>query len=95
MAARSGSGIDIDVAHLPVREEGMTPYEMLLSESQERMLLVAKPEHEEAVREVLERWDLQAATIGQVTDDGMFGCARTASVRVEIPVKPLVNDCPT
>ncbi len=95
MAARSGSGIDIDVAYLPVREEGMTPYEMLLSESQERMLLVAKPEHEGAVREVLERWDLQAATIGQVTDDGMFRVREDGVVRVEIPVKPLVDDCPT
>ena len=95
MAARSGSGIDIDVAYLPVREEGMTPYEMLLSESQERMLLVAKPEHEEAVREVLERWDLQAATIGRVTDDGMFRVREDGVVRVEIPVKPLVDDCPT
>ncbi len=95
MAARSGSGIDIDVAYLPVREKGMTPYEMLLSESQERMLLVAKPEHEEAVREVLERWDLQAATIGQVTDDGMFRVREDGIVRVEIPVKPLVDDCPT
>lgn len=95
MAARSGSGIDIDVAYLPVREKGMTPYEMLLSESQERMLLVAKPEHEEAVREVLERWDLQAATIGKVTDDGMFRVREDGVVRVEIPVKPLVDDCPT
>ena len=95
MAARSGSGIDIDVAYLPVREEGMTPYEMLLSESQERMLLVAKPEHEAAVREVLQRWDLQAATIGQVTDDGMFRVRESGVVRVEIPVKPLVDDCPT
>ena len=95
MAARSGSGIDIDVAYLPVREEGMTPYEMLLSESQERMLLVAKPEHEDAVREVLERWDLQAATIGKVTDDGMFRVREDGVVRVEIPVKPLVDDCPT
>ncbi|WP_423928292.1 phosphoribosylformylglycinamidine synthase subunit PurL [Candidatus Palauibacter sp.] len=95
MAARSGSGIDIDVAYLPVREEGMTPYEMLLSESQERMLLVAKPEHEAAVREVLERWDLQAATIGRVTDDGMFRVREAGKVRVEIPVKPLVDDCPT
>ncbi len=95
MAARSGSGIDIDVAYLPVREKGMTPYEMLLSESQERMLLVAKPEHEEAVREVLERWDLQAATIGKVTDDGMFRVREDGVARVEIPVKPLVDDCPT
>ncbi len=95
MAARSGSGIDIDVALLPVREEGMTPYEMLLSESQERMLLVAKPEHEEAVREVLTRWDLQAATIGRVTDDGMFRVRLDGKIVAEIPVDPLVDDCPT
>jgi len=95
MAARSGSGIDIDVALLPVREEGMTPYEMLLSESQERMLLVAKPEFEEAVREVLERWDLQAATIGHVTDDGIFRVREGGEIVAEIPVLPLVDDCPT
>ena len=95
MAARSGAGIDIDVSLLPVREQGMTPYEMLLSESQERMLLVAKPEHEEAVRKVLERWDLQAATIGNVTDDGMFRVREAGEVVVEIPVIPLVDECPT
>ncbi len=95
MAARSGSGIDIDVALVPVREEGMTPYEILLSESQERMLLVARPECEEAVREVLERWDLQAATIGKVTDDGVFRVREDGRVVAEIPVDPLVNECPT
>ncbi len=95
MAARAGSGIDIDVGLLPVREAGMTPYEMLLSESQERMLLVAKPECEHEVREVLERWDLQAATIGRVTDDGMFRVRRDGVVVAEIPVLPLVDECPT
>ena len=95
MAARSGSGIDIDVALVPVREEGMTPYEILLSESQERMLLVARPEHEADVREVLERWDLQAATIGKVTDDGLFRVRENGRVVAEIPVQPLVNECPT
>ncbi|MDX1396062.1 MAG: phosphoribosylformylglycinamidine synthase subunit PurL [Gemmatimonadota bacterium] len=95
MAARSGSGIDIDVSLLPVREEGMTPYEMLLSESQERMLLVAKPEHEDDVREVLERWDLQAATIGRVTDDGFFRVREAGETVCEIPVIPLVDECPT
>ncbi len=95
MAARSGTGIDIDVARLPVREEGMTPYEMLLSESQERMLLVAKPGCQGAVEEVLGRWDLQAATIGSVTDDGMFRVRESGQVRVEIPVAPLVDGCPT
>lgn len=95
MAARSGAGIDIDVDCLPVREPGMTAYEMLLSESQERMLLVARPECVESVTEVLERWDLQAAVIGHVTDDGFFRVRRGADIVAEIPVGPLVDDCPT
>ena len=95
MAARSGSGIDIDVDLLPVREPGMTAYEMLLSESQERMLLVARPERVDDVRAVLERWDLQAAVIGRVTDDGRFRVRRGEEIVAEIPVGPLVDDCPT
>ena len=95
MASRSGSGIDIDVALVPVREEGMTPYEILLSESQERMLLVTRPERVANVREVLERWDLQAATIGTVTDDGLFRVRENGQVVAEIPIKPLVDGCPT
>ena len=95
MAARSGSGIDIDVDRLPVREADMTAYEMLLSESQERMLLVARPGRVDEVREVLERWDLQAAVIGRVTDDGLFRVRRGETVVCEIPVRPLVDDCPT
>ena len=95
MAARSGSGIDIDVALVPVREPGMTPYEILLSESQERMLLVAKPGCESAVAEVLSKWDLEAAVVGRVTDDGFFRVRDGGEVVVEIPVQPLVNECPT
>ena len=95
MSSRSGSGIEINVRHLPVREENMTPYEMLLSESQERMLLVAKPGCEEAVQEVLARWDLQAAVIGKVTDDGMFRVREGDALVAEIPVRPLVDECPT
>ncbi|MGD8495693.1 MAG: phosphoribosylformylglycinamidine synthase subunit PurL [Gemmatimonadales bacterium] len=95
MAARSGSGIDIDVDLLPVRETGMTAYEMLLSESQERMLLVARPDRVDDVREVLGRWDLQAAVIGHVTDDGQFRVRRGEDVVCEIPVRPLVDECPT
>lgn len=95
MAARSGNGIDIDVELVPTREPGMTPYEILLSESQERMLLVARPEAEDTVREVLGKWDLHAETIGRVTDDGLFRVRRGPDVVVEIPVLPLVDDCPT
>ena len=95
MAARSGSGIDIDVALVPVREPGMTPYEILLSESQERMLLVAKPGCEEDVEKILAKWDLEAAVVGRVTDDGFFRVRDGGEVVAEIPVAPLVNGCPT
>ncbi len=95
MAARSGSGIDIDVALVPTREPGMTPYEILLSESQERMLLVAKPGLESEVEDVLAKWDLEAAVIGRVTDDQVFRVRDGGEVVVEIPVIPLVEGCPT
>ena len=70
--ARGGAGMVLDLDAVPLREEGMTPYEILLSESQERMLIVAKAGHEEAVRAVFARWDLEAAVIGHVSDDGVF-----------------------
>ncbi|MFQ5746013.1 MAG: phosphoribosylformylglycinamidine synthase subunit PurL [Gemmatimonadota bacterium] len=94
MAARAGTGVDIDVRRVPTRESGMTPYEILLSESQERMLLVTEPENEGAVREVLAKWDLQAATIGRVTGDGRFRVRDGDRVVADIPVEPLVNGCP-
>lgn len=95
MAARTGAGIEIDVSRVPVREVGMTAYEILLSESQERMLLVVSPGKEEAVKEVLHRWDLQAATVGQVTDDGLFRVWEEGRIVAEIPVDPLTNGCPS
>ncbi|MDX1675307.1 MAG: phosphoribosylformylglycinamidine synthase subunit PurL, partial [Longimicrobiales bacterium] len=94
MAARAGTGVDIDVAKVPVREEGMTPYEILLSESQERMLVVARAGHEDAVVEILEKWELEAAVIGQVTDDGLYRVREGDRVVAEIPGTGLV-DCPT
>ena len=69
MAGRAGSGIEIDVAKVPRREEGMTPYEVMLSESQERMLIVAKRGREDEVLRIFHKWDLDAAVIGRVTDD--------------------------
>ncbi|MCH8008221.1 MAG: phosphoribosylformylglycinamidine synthase subunit PurL [Chloroflexi bacterium] len=69
-AAKGGVGIDIDVGAAPRREEGMTPYQLMLSESQERMLVIVKPEHEQNVRELFERWELHCVVIGVVTDDG-------------------------
>jgi phosphoribosylformylglycinamidine synthase subunit PurL len=95
MAARSGTGVDIDVAHMPVREQDMTPYEILLSESQERMLVVAKAGHDEEVRKILHKWELDAAVIGHVTDDGLYRVRENGKVVCEIPGEPLVNGCPT
>jgi phosphoribosylformylglycinamidine synthase len=94
MASRSGTGIEIDTSRVPVREEGMTPYEILLSESQERMLVVARPGREGEVREVLDRWQLRAAEIGRVTDDGLFRVRDGDETVVEIPLGPLVDDPP-
>ncbi len=95
MAARADTGIELDVARVPTRESGMTPYEILLSESQERMLVVARPDAEEEVMAVLDKWDLQAVTIGRVTGDGMFRVREGDQVVAEIPVRPLIDGCPT
>ena len=80
MAGRGGSGVELEMTDVPVREEGMTPYEILLSESQERMLVVAHPGREGEVREILEKWELEAAVIGQVTDDGKFRILENGNV---------------
>ncbi len=95
MAGRSGNGVEIDTARVPVREEGMTPYEILLSESQERMLVVAKTGREDEVRRILEKWELEAVEIGRVTDDGMFRVLEDGRVVAEIPSLPLTEGCPT
>src|SRR6202022_2593389 len=71
-ASRGGSGIEIDLAKVPQREPGMTPYEILLSESQERMLIIAKRGREQIVRDVFTKWDVPCAEIGRVTDDGIM-----------------------
>ena len=72
MGSRGGAGVEIDVALVPQRETGMTPYEIMLSESQERMLLVVKRGREAEVERIFEKWDLHAVRIGEVTDDGML-----------------------
>ncbi len=95
MAARAETGVDIDTALVPVREEGMTPYEILLSESQERMLVVAKAGHEQHVIDILNKWELEAAVIGHVTDDGLYRVRHNGDVVCEIPGEPLVTGCPT
>ncbi len=95
MAGRSGTGVEIDTLAVPVREPDMTPYEILLSESQERMLVVAKVGHEADVRAILEKWELEAAEVGKVTDDGTFRVLEGDRVVAEIPALPLTEGCPT
>ena len=85
MGSRGGAGIEIDVAHVPQRETGMTPYEIMLSESQERMLLVVKKGREAEVERIFEKWDLHAAHIGEVTDDGLLRVKDHGEVVAEIP----------
>ncbi|MDN5347821.1 MAG: phosphoribosylformylglycinamidine synthase subunit PurL [Clostridia bacterium] len=94
MASRAGTGMELDVARVPRREEGMTPYEVMLSESQERMLVVPRRGCEERVREILERWDLEATVIGRVTADGSFRILEADKVVAEVPVRALTSDCP-
>ncbi len=93
-ASRGGTGVEIDLAKVPKRETGMTPYEILLSESQERMLIIAKRGQEQVVRDVFEKWDVPCAEIGRVTDDGMMRVRNNGSVAAEIPAKPLADEAP-
>ncbi|HKP15272.1 MAG TPA: phosphoribosylformylglycinamidine synthase subunit PurL [Gemmatimonadaceae bacterium] len=95
MAARGDVGVTIDTALVPAREEGMTPYELLLSESQERMLVVALKGHEEDVRAILEKWDLTAAVIGEVIAEPVYRVTEGDRVVAEFPGIRLVTDCPT
>lgn len=94
MAARGDVGVEIDVTRMPLREEGMTPYEILLSESQERMLVVAKQGHEDAVRAILARWDLSAEVIGEVIAEPVYRVKEGDRVVAEFPGSRLVTDCP-
>src|SRR5438067_7426968 len=95
MAAKGGVGVEIDLSLVPTREAGMTPYEILLSESQERMLVVARPDRIAQVQAIAEQWDLTATPIGRVTDDGMYRATWQDRVVVEIPGSRLVTDCPS
>ena len=94
MAERGDVGVTIDVTKVPVREHGMTPYEILLSESQERMLVVAKLGHEEQVCEILARWDLEAAVIGEVIAEPVYRVTEGDRVVAEFPGSRLVTECP-
>jgi phosphoribosylformylglycinamidine synthase len=94
MAERGDVGVTIDVTQVPVREAGMTPYEILLSESQERMLVVARQGHEEAVRGILAKWDLEAAVIGEVIAEPVYRVTEGDRVVAEFPGSRLVTECP-
>jgi len=95
MAARGDVGVTIDTQRIPVREEGMTPYEILLSESQERMLVVAKRGREREVEAILGKWDLTAAVIGEVIAEPVYRVTEGDRVVAEFPGTRLVTDCPT
>jgi phosphoribosylformylglycinamidine synthase len=94
MAARGGVGIELDLSRVPLRETGMTPYEILLSESQERMLLVARKGTEEEIRRIFDKWDLDAVVIGQVTDDRQFRVRFDGVEVAQIPVAALTKEAP-
>ena len=93
-ASRGGSGIEIDLTKVPRREPGMTPYEIMLSESQERMLIIAKRGREDVVREVFDKWDVPCAEIGRVTNDGIMRVRNNGTIAAEIPAKALADEAP-
>jgi phosphoribosylformylglycinamidine synthase subunit PurL len=94
MASNAGTGIELDLDRVPQRESKMTPYELLLSESQERMLLVARAGREREVQEIFERWDLDAVVVGRVTDDGRMRIRWHGQQVVDIPVAPVAHQSP-
>jgi phosphoribosylformylglycinamidine synthase II len=94
MASRGGTGIEIDLAKVPQRESGMTPYEIMLSESQERMLLVAEKGREREVLDVFKKWGLDAVVVGTVTDGGIAKVLHHGEVAAEIPAHPLAEEGP-
>jgi phosphoribosylformylglycinamidine synthase len=94
MAGKGGMGIELDLDRVPMRETGMTPYELMLSESQERMLMVLKPEARERARAIFEKWELDYAEIGRLTDTGRLVLRAHGEVVADIPLAPLVNEAP-
>lgn len=94
MAGRAGNGLLLELDKIPTRETGMTPYELLLSESQERMLLVAKQGREADVQKIFEKWDLQAVVVGRVTDDAVWRCTWHGEEVCGLPVALLTDAAP-
>lgn len=94
MAGRAGNGLYIDISKVPLREEGLAPWEIMLSESQERMLLVADPSKAAEIEEIFDKWDLCAAVIGEVTGDGRFTVRRGDEVLASVPAGLLTDKAP-
>ena len=94
MAARAGTGIELDLSLVPQRETGMTAYEMLLSESQERMLIVARRGREKELVEIFNKWDLDAVVIGNVIEGGRLRIIHEGELKADLPVKALTDEAP-
>jgi phosphoribosylformylglycinamidine synthase len=94
MASKGGLGVELDLDQVPCREDGMTPYEMMLSESQERMLMVLKPGREDLARGVFEKWDLDFAIIGRLTDSGRMVLKMHGETVGDLPIDPLAQAAP-
>jgi phosphoribosylformylglycinamidine synthase len=94
MASKAGNGLELYLDEVPQRETGMTPYEMMLSESQERMLFVVEPQHEAQAKEIFDRWGIICAKVGKVTDDGRLRLFHQGQEVADMPVKALVDECP-
>jgi phosphoribosylformylglycinamidine synthase len=94
MASKGGSGIELDLDRVPAREEGMTPYEFMLSESQERMLMVLKPGREHEAKRIFDKWGLDAAVIGVTTDTGRLTLRWHGDIVCDLPLGPLADEAP-
>ncbi|MEC0244112.1 phosphoribosylformylglycinamidine synthase subunit PurL [Paenibacillus dokdonensis] len=94
MASKAGNGLELYLDQVPQREEGMSPYEMMLSESQERMLFVVEPKDEAQAMEIFERWGVICAKVGKVTDDGRLKLFHNGDLVGDMPVQALVDECP-
>jgi phosphoribosylformylglycinamidine synthase len=94
MAGKGGLGIELDIDKVPMRETGMTAYEVMLSESQERMLMILKPGREETARRIFEKWELDFSIVGRLTETGRLVVKRGGKIEADIPVDPLVAKSP-
>ena len=94
MADKGGCGIELELDKVPMREEGMTPYDLMLSESQERMLMVLKPEKQHVAERIFKKWELNIATIGTLTDTGRLVLKWHGETAADIPVAPLADEAP-